>query len=264
MDLLKYLAVPNVVLFILVIARVSGMIVAAPLFGMSGVPNSIRVGFAVTLAFLMLPGLGQTAGLAIPKDLPSLAFVMGQEILVGVLLGFVANLLFQAVRVAGDLISMQTGLSMANMLDPVSHQQTPVLAQVYFYLAMLLFLSLNVHHWLLVALDKSFQLLPVGQLLNIHRWGLLTERVTAMTAEVFLLAVMVALPVVGTLLVVEIAMAFMAKAMPQMNVFIVGLPLKIVAGLWMILVSLPVAQEFLTRHYDLSVRQMLGLFQGMS
>ncbi len=258
---LSLLTLNTVIAFLLVLFRIAGMIVSAPLFNMKNIPSQVKVGFAVTIALILFPL--HSADLVLPKDLIQFSLLAIQETILGILIGFTANLVFIALQVAGEFFSMQMGLSIANLMDPVTNIQSAVVGQFFFYFAAVLFLNLNIHHALIVGVDRSFNAIPLGHFIGEGHLtgGLMAERFIKLSGDMFLMALMIAGPLVGIVILLEIALSFVAKVMPQMNIFIVGLPLKVGGGLFAILVGLPYLSTLLGDHYATLVKVLLGLYK---
>lgn len=253
---LSLLTVPTVVAFLLVLTRVSGLLVASPLLSLREIPAQVKIGMAFTMALILFPI--HSARLVVPQNLIQMAVMLAQELITGMLIGFVATLVFTGIQMAGEFIAMQMGLSISSILDPISGAQMPAFGQLYFYLAALLFLSLNVHHALIIGLDKSFAAVPLGTFYG--NMGQLAERFTALTGQMLVLAVVVSLPVMGILLVTEVCLGFMAKVMPQMNIFMVGLPLKVGVGIVVFGASLPYVANLLGNEYAAMVQHIYHLY----
>lgn len=213
---------------------------------MRSMPQLTKIGVSFALAFILFPF--HSDGFVIPQDLIHFALLGAQEIIIGLMMGFAANLIFVAIQMSGEYISVQMGMSMSSILDPISGSQVPTLGQVYFYFALLIFLSLNAHHSLILGLNHSFDVVPLGQFMT--SIGAMAERFIVLGSEMFTLALIVCVPVMGTMLVTEIALGYMAKVMPQMNIFMVGLPLKLAVGLTALAVSLPYVNYLLTERFD--------------
>lgn len=258
---LSLLTVNTVIAFLLVLFRIGGMLVSAPLFNIPSIPSQLKVGFAVAFALILFPL--HSANVVIPKDLIQMTVMVFQETLIGLLLGFVANLVFIALQMAGEFFSMQMGLSIANLLDPVTHTQSAVVGQFFFYFAALLFLNLNIHHALIVGIDRSFNALPLGHFIGEGALtvNVMTERLIRLTSEAFLMAMMVGVPLMGLLITLDIALSFVAKVMPQMNIFVVGMPIKVGVGLFAMLVSLPYLSSLLGEQYATLVKVLLDLYK---
>lgn len=258
---LSLLSLNTVIAFLLVLFRIAGMVASAPLFNMKNIPSQVKVGFAVTIALILFPL--HSANLVLPTDLIQFSLLAIQETILGILIGFTANLVFVALQVAGEFFSMQMGLSIANLMDPVTNTQSAVVGQFFFYFAALLFLNLNIHHALIVGVDRSFTTIPLGHFIGEGQLtgGLMAERFIKLGSNMFLMALMIAAPMVGLVFLLEIALSFVAKVMPQMNIFIVGLPFKVGGGLLAIFVGLPYFSTLLGDHYATLVKVLLGLYK---
>jgi flagellar biosynthesis protein FliR len=228
---------------------------------MRSVPTRSKIGLAAVTALLLFPIYGH--GVPVPHNLIQLTQLILQECAIGLTLGFVANLVFSALHMAGEYISQQMGLSIASIIDPVTQTQSPVIGQIFFYFAAFLFLSLNIHHGLFAALDKSFHWIPPGHFIGEGKltMGLMTERTIQLSGEVFVMALMIGVPVMGILLCSEIALGFVAKVMPQMNIFTVAMPLKVGLGLFLLVSSLPYLEHLLGEQYAQLIRVLITLYQ---
>ncbi len=194
----------------------------------------VKAGFALLLALLLRPTLPQLP-VAIPATVWGLTLLLIREAIVGISMGFLVQLFFFAVAVAGQLIDTEMGFHMANVLDPLSDSQLPLIGNLFSMICILVYLSLNGHLLLLRALAESYQLLPLGTLS-------LPADVTMIInacARMLTVAVQIAFPVVGASLFTSLMFGILAKSVPQMNVFIVGMPLKVVLLSIVLVVALP-------------------------
>jgi flagellar biosynthetic protein FliR len=256
---LNFLATGTVLTFMLIITRISGLMMSAPIFTTRGIPMQTKVGFAICVAMILFPIQAYDLAYHVPQDLPQFIWLAATEFSIGLMLGFACSLIISGIQLAGEFVAIQMGLSLSSALDPISGITMPTMGQIYYYLALLVFLNLNVHHALLLALGKSFAFIPLGTMIpNINH---IAERFLALGSEMFILAVLVALPVMGVLFVTEIATALVAKVMPQMNVFMVFLPAKSTIGLLVLMVSLPLTSQVLGDHYADLIQQMMTLFR---
>lgn len=255
---LSLLTTNAILIFLLILVRITGMLVSAPFFSQTGVPVQVQVGIAVTLSLILFPLLAVHAHPP-TENLWQFAWIAAQEFTIGLLIGFVANLLFASVQLAGSHVSTQMGISIAHSVDPVSNEQSPIMGQFYFVIAITLFLSLNIHHHLILATVKSFEHIPVASgLLNITQ---ITGRFMALAGNIFSLSVTMILPLFGIMLVQEIALAFVAKIVPQMNIFMVSLPLKIILALILFSMTLPFTADALINAYDALAKHTIRLYQ---
>lgn len=256
---INWFAPQHVLGVMLVGTRLTGLMALSPPFNSAqGVPMLIKAGIALTIA-LMLYGV-QPNPAPMGGGLPGFLLAAAQELLIGLAMGFCVRLVFAAVQGAGEFIAVQSGLGMASTISPDSPMPTPVVAELFSMFATLLFLSLNVHHLLLVGMAKSFTWLPVGGFFA--DGGRIAADFTLWASDVLMMALLLALPILGVLLVTEISLGFVAKVMPQMNVFIVGMPLKLGLGFGAMLITLPQIASFLGDHYSVLLSQIFGLFKG--
>jgi len=223
----------------LVFVRVGAMLFSAPLLNGRTVPTMLKVGLALLLTFLLVPV--NSAHLAeVPFEWLPLTQLVMKELGVGILVGFVANLVFGAMQLAGQFIGLQIGFSLANVLDPLFSQNISILDQLYTLLAGLIFLAIDGHHMLILAVQQTLDIVPVGAL-QIN--GPVANQLAVLTGGVFVAALRIVLPVMAALLLADIALGLMSRTLPQMNIFIVGMPVKLFVGFFVLLVTLPAVQS---------------------
>ena len=245
--------------WLFVFLRISAFLLALPFFTMANFPVMLRVALGALAGLLLAPMLPPFA--ANQLDFFSLVGAMFQEVCVGLLLGFLSRLIFLTVELAGVIIGTEMGLNMAAILDPVSGQSEQVPSTILSYLAALVMLTLNLHHWMLLGFERTYAVLPIG---SAHLNAALFEVFVARTSEVFLVALQISAPVLAVSFVVTVVFALLGRAVPQMNVFGESFGFRIVVGLIVFGFTLPIAaqyvQNYLNRLPDdlLAVAQMLG------
>lgn len=225
--------------------RISALLVAAPMFGARTVPVRVRVMLAVLLALIVAPGVAVPADVGIVSGAGAVLVI--REILIGLSLGFMLQLLFAAVAVAGEVIALSMGLAFASVVDPERGISVPVVSQHFVVISTLLFLALDGHLALLVLLFESFEILPPAAaglagagFVEIAEW----------VSRMFEAAILVALPAAAALLVASVSMGLIARSAPQLNIFAVGFPMTLMLGIVALMLSLPLlAPQF---------EQMLG------
>jgi flagellar biosynthetic protein FliR len=206
-------------------ARVSGLMVFCPFLGSDAIPIPLKAGLTLLLTFLLHP-LHGPAQLALAPW--AWVGVMLSEVVVGVLLGLAANLLLEAPMLAGQILGVQMGYSLATLFDPQTQADTPVLSEFHRLAALLIFLRLDVHHWLLRAVARSFSYLPAGSAtVTLAAAGGLLQAV----GGIFLAGVQIAAPVLVATLIADAALGFLGKASPQLPVLFIGLAVKNLLGL---------------------------------
>ncbi|NMB46795.1 MAG: flagellar type III secretion system protein FliR [Firmicutes bacterium] len=220
--------------FLPVLVRVSGLVMASPIFGGRGVAAQVKIGLSFITAWVLYPALAETAFHI--ETVPAYYLVIIRELLVGIGLGFAVTLVFSAIYLAGQLIDVPMGFGMVNVVDPHSGLQVPIFAQFQYILAALIFLSVGGHHVLLHTLASSFVQIPIGGALGGNGWPM---AILDIFASMFYLGVKLSLPLVTGLLLADIALGIVARAVPQINVFVVGFPAKIMIGISLFIVVLP-------------------------
>lgn len=220
-------------LLLITIPRMLGLLVTAPIFANRLVPVQARVALAVVLGLLIVPMMGPGG---LPADLLHLIPVLVKELAVGMTIGFVCLLLFAAVQLAGELVDINTGLSMMAIVDPGSDITLPVLGNIKYTLAMLVFLAIDGHHLLIAAVVQSYRVVPIdGFAFTGAAWAGLSRLMGA----VFLLALQIAAPTLAALFITDVALGLLNRTMPQLNVFIMGMPVKMAVALTLLAAATP-------------------------
>lgn len=222
--------------FLLLLGRLSGLFLSAPIFSSRQIPGRIKVFVLVLLSATLSYVIPVNTAGVIENSAMFLA-AMVVEIVVGYTIGLVAYIVFGAIQLAGQLMDMQMGFGIVNVVDPLSGTQIPLMGNLIQTLALLMYLAIDGHHYLLQALIQSYQVIPV---LGFHLSPSFFELLMTLAIQMFVIAVKIAAPIIIAILAADIAMGFIARTVPQMNVFIVGLPLKILVGLVALMVMIPV------------------------
>ncbi|MGD2184590.1 MAG: flagellar biosynthetic protein FliR [Desulfobacterales bacterium] len=232
---------PQLQIFFLIFMRVGAILMSMPIFKSQTIPVLFKVGLALAASMVLFPILKSGNFPAFTGLVPLAIGIIG-EILLGILIGLAVNLIFVGLQLAGQLAGYQMGLALARVMDPSARQQLPLLAQFYQMFALLIFLTVNAHHWFLRALADSYRLVPP---FGFHFSNSLMEQLVSMAGNMFVIAIKVGAPVITAMLLTSVAFGLIARTVSQMNVFIVAIPLKIGIGLFFIGVSLPYLSSFL-------------------
>lgn len=219
----------------LIMFRTGALVMTVPVFGHVSIPRTLRVLFIVVIAVMLFPS-AFVSSINIPRTMLELTIVIFSELAAGFVMGFTVVLIFAAVQFAGHLIGLQMGLAVANVIDPMGAGQISVVAEFYYMFSLLMFLVVNGHHMVIIALVKSFEMVPVGGAVF---GGALQDLFVRLTFMVFVVGVKLAAPVIVVLYLSNLVLGIIARTVPQMNVFIIGFPLGIAAGLAMIAASFP-------------------------
>jgi flagellar biosynthetic protein FliR len=229
-------------IFLLVFVRVIGVLAISPFFGHRIIISQVKIAFGLMISAVLFSSLPVEIDPE-PNLLPYMILV-AKELILGMLFGYTARLVFYAVQFAGEIIGIDIGFGVVNIIDPLSAEQISVIGTFQNLIAIVTFLAIDGHHVLLKALVKSFDMLPLG---GIHLSAGVGESVIDTTAQVFVMAIQMAAPVITALFLTSLALGIVARTVPQMNVFIVGFPLKIGIGVAMLMMSLPLFQVVLVK-----------------
>ena len=241
----------NIILFMAIFTRMSGLFMSAPLFSTYPIPAQVKIWLAAAIAFILFPIVQVNTNFAVPTSVPALTLILFKEFAIGFAIGFCANILFIGIELGINTFTVQMGLSADQAFNPSSGGNSPVLTQAYTYLASMLFIILGAHQWLFSAIYNSFKSMPVGYIVGFS--PSLVEQIVIITSQIFSIGLGIALPIFGVLFITDILLGFTSKMMPQMNIFMVSLPLKIYLGLLLSLIFIrPMAE-----HMSLIIEQFL-------
>ena len=229
---------------VLIWVRTSTLFMAArPVFGLPGVPGLVRLGLSVLVALMLWPHatVGVTSLPATGEGFEGPAWAVwaaaiGREVAVGLAMAFGVDALFGAVWLAGQLVDLPMGFSVVNVIDPTLQQETPLIGQFYLLLTTLVLFAVNGHHELIRALMESVRILPPGQP---GFSAALVDGAVEAFARAFILGLRIAAPVMAAMFLADVALAVVARAVPQLNVFVVGFPVKLLLGFGALLLALP-------------------------
>jgi len=237
----------NVEFFLLIFMRITSFFVAGPFFSMRGIPTIMKIGFSFAITVIVY---FTTPVIMLDINSPAVFYLLIiKEVLVGLTLGFITNLVFISIQMAGQLTDIQVGFSMSAMLDPVSQSSVSIYGRIYNWIGLVLFFILNGHYFLLYFLAESFRISPFG-LANISGIGM--EYIITFFSRNFLIAFQMSIPIVLIIFMTDVIMGFIARTVPQLNIFIFGLPLKALVGLLAFVILLPQI-----------VSMMMGVFEDI-
>jgi flagellar biosynthetic protein FliR len=235
MPLLPF-TLPQFPVFLLVLVRVGAVLFTMPLIGERMVPRQVKAAMALLLALLLYPMVASTFAARVPVNPLAWVPALGLEVLLGGAIGFSVRLITAAFEFAGEVAGYVLGLSLAQAVDPQTHLQTPIIGQFLTVLSFLIFLSINAHHVLIGALVQSFAWVPPFGLSVTSGFA---DLLVDMAFQLFRLGLQIAAPVVAAILLVNVGMGIMARAVPQMHVMIVAMPMTIAIGFLVLGLSLP-------------------------
>lgn len=234
MILSEGILINGIEVFLLIFIRMVGLFVIAPIFSRANIPTYLKIGFSFMLALILVNTISNQN--IIINNIYEFTALVFREFIVGITLGYVSYMIFTAIYVAGELIDMQIGFGVVNVIDPISNIQVSITSTFYFILCMLIFLLCNGHYILIRALFSSYNYIPLGK--AVFGEGL-QSRVLEVFGGLFIIAFKVAAPILAAILITDVALGVLSKTVPQLNVFMVGMPLKILLGLSVMFVTIP-------------------------
>ena len=251
-------SVSNIILFMAIFTRLSGLFASAPLFSTYPIPSQVKIWLAACIAFILFPIVQYNTSFAVPNSVPALTLILLKEFLIGFAMGFCANIMFVGIELGVNMFAIQMGLSADQALNPTSGGQSPVITQAYTYLASMLFIAIGAHQWLFSALYNSFKVMPVGYTFAFS--PAIVEQIIVISNQMFNIGLSIALPIFGVLFITDVLLGFTSKMMPQMNIFMVSLPLKIYLGLLLSLIFMRPMAEYITVLIERFMTQIALIF----
>jgi flagellar biosynthetic protein FliR len=248
--------------FLLVFFRITGVMMLAPVFGSAMAPAPVKIFLSLVLSLLFFP-LVQAADVPAAMEGTVLALAVAWELAVGLLIGFAAALLFAGVQFGGHLIDQELGLLQANLLDPMLNEQISIMGQFKVLLATLVYLLINGHHLLIGAVSDSFRAVPMLGLK--FSQGAALQVSDTLMRDMFRMGIEIAAPALVTLFLVTIAMAFMARTAPDMNIFALSFSLRLAVGFVVIALGVGlfvVGFESRQLQHSAAVRTLIGMLGG--
>jgi flagellar biosynthetic protein FliR len=245
--------------WMLVFLRLSAFLLALPFFSMASFPVTMRVAVGALGALLIAPVLPPFP--LTHLDFISLLGVMIQEVSIGLLLGFVSRMIFYAVEIAGAIISSEMGLNLAAIFDPANQESSQIAGTILTFLATVVLLTLNLHHWMLLGFVHTYDVLPAG---SAHLNSALFETIVAQTSHVFMVALQISAPIIAASFVITLIFSMLSRAVPEMNVFTEMFGFRVVGGLIVFGFTLQLSAQYVANYLNrlpndlLAVAQMLG------
>lgn len=251
-------SVEHLEFYLLILIRIASFIVAAPMFSFQTIPMKVKMAFSILLSIVVIQVV-PVVELEYTGVIGYSALVI-QESLVGLVLGFMCNVCVFIVSFAGQLMDIEIGLSMANMFNPLTRIQVTVTGNIYNYLLMLIMVATNMHHYILRAILDTFRYFNVGRAVFS---GNLVEIAVDFMANYFMIGFRIVLPVFACMLVINVVLGVLTRAAPQMNMFVIGLQLKVLVGVLVLLIilpTLPMVANFVFDHMKEVVNQIYNSF----
>lgn len=243
MDTLFEVIINKYELFLLVLVRCSGIFLISPFFSSQNIPNRLKIGLTLFLSIILTSTLQVSIG---ELETPMIVLIL-KELLVGAAIGFISYIFFSSFYVMGQIVDMNIGFGMVNVVDPQNRIQVPLMGNFYYIIAFLLLLTFDGHHVIINSIVDSYQFIPIGGFE-------ITENITLfiikLVSKMFILGFRLSIPVVAIIFLLDLLLGILVRTIPQMNVFVVGLPMKIFIGMFVILASIPVFNLIISNSYN--------------
>jgi flagellar biosynthetic protein FliR len=251
--------IENADYFVLLLFRVSGLIFSSPVFGRNLMPARVKIGLVASLSYLFFTVVPPNAAIEY-TSLFGFALIAVGELLTGIALAYITNIFFALTFVAGQLIDMQIGYGIANVYDPQNNTQIPMMGNLMNMALLIVFFAVNGHRRLIEIVYLTIERLPIGSPALSPQTGMVALEIFALT---FMLGVMVAMPIIASALILEFAMGVLIRTVPQLNMFVVGVPVKMFVGLVTLMFTMPVFVNFSERIFSemfAGIEKMFGAF----
>ncbi len=245
--------------FLLVLVRIAACVFAAPFFNTRGIPSKIKVGLAGCIAIMLISVLPDQ-NLAY-TGVMEYGVIVIKEGITGLLIGYSASICNSIVLFAGTLIDMQIGLSMAQEYNPMTQMTESITGSMYNYLVMLLLLVSNMYHYIFRAICDSYQLIPING--QVFQWDYLLVGITSYMSSLLVLGFRIALPVFASMMLLNCILGIMAKVAPQMNMFAVGIQLKVLLGLLILFLAVMLVSSVADSLGEQIKRMVVYMIKGM-
>jgi len=248
--------IPQFSVLLLMFVRVSAFFVTVPFFSYRTIPVQLKVILALMLAWMMYYTVPTEA---IPIDGNYIMLII-KEAMIGLIIGLAAAIIISIVQIAGGLIDFEMGFAMANIVDPLTGAQSPLMGQFFYFLILYLLIATNGHHLILDGIYYSYQFIPIEGYPNFGDANF-AEFAAKMAAVVFSVAFQMSAPLVASLFLVTLAIGITGKTVPQLNIFVVGFPVKIIVGFLILFISMGIMIEVMQKVMGLMITVMRELMQ---
>lgn len=236
-------------LFTIVLFRTASILFFSPIYNQTNLPLIIKIGLALVIAIAIFPTINSTQ-LVLPDKLPGFILLIFKEVAIGFLIGYASSLTFGAFVMAGELIGTEMGLSMAEFVDPLFGDQISPIAQIFQIVGLVLFFAINGHHWLINALVLSYKTVPITGFIES---GVSINKMIQLFGGLLVSAIKIAAPIMIIMALVVVVSGFLARSTPEINIFLIIFPTKILVSILLLAVTFP----FITR----SIEYLLNLFR---
>ncbi|MCL1831783.1 MAG: flagellar biosynthetic protein FliR [Oscillospiraceae bacterium] len=256
-DLILY----NFVGILVIFARIMGIFIFNPILGRSTVPVRIRVLLTVVLTFVMVGSVGDVVGF-VPNSMIHFGGVLAVEAVLGFFFGFIVNLILNAIIYAGKIMDYQISFAMAEAFDPSTGVTMPIMANLYNYIFVLYFFVAGGHLTYIRLFHLSYQIIPIGFELT-NEWREMSLIIAMFFAQVLTLAVKMAMPLIVSQMILQVCVGVIMKAVPSIQIFVINIQMRVLMGLFLIMMITPAMSGFLEELMDIMFQNLFGVLYGL-
>lgn len=237
--------------------RLTTFLAIVPVFFPTGTPNHLKIGLGLILSFMVIPGVDYVTVAKISNNLDIVMLAMN-EIITGLVLGYIVTLVFDMIKMAGNLMDMQIGLAMASMFDPTTKSTATLVERLVYWISIIIFFIVDGHHILLKSIMESYEVVSLGKTVIFDSTLML---MLENTSKLFIIAVKIAVPIVLIIIITDLVMGLVSRSVPSLNIMILGIPVKIVVGLSAFILGLPVLISTLEGVFNQIPNLIKGLYK---
>ena len=235
-------------IFLLIFIRLIGITLTSPIFSSSLIPPQVIVGLMFFMAIIIYPFASVNLKIVVPKDLGQYALMLVNELFIGFSIGLFLTIIFTTFQLSGELFSYQMGLGISEVLDPLSEIEVPIVSQVFQIFGMLIFIAINGMEYEILVLRKSFEIVSYVDFTT--KINDMLPQVIILFRDLFLISLQIAIPIIVTLLILNITLGIISKFAPQVNIFMVGINIQVIVGFILILLYIPFFSDFAKNLFD--------------
>jgi flagellar biosynthetic protein FliR len=252
----------NIDILILLIVRCLGFFILVPVIAGATIPGRVKVALALFIAYLIF-STNTVAGIIYEPTIVGYFYIVIIEFLTGFLLAFAVYIAIMCFFMAGQIIDYKIGFAMVNVLNPLTQLQAPITGNILYFVMLLLLVQTGCLHYIIAAFVQSYQSIPIGGAVILNNESLLQSGLT-MIINYYVFGLRIALPVMGTIMVLDIALGILVKAVPQMNIFVVGMPIKLLVGLLVFYLTSSGFNYIFTIVFDWAMENMLFIMEALT
>ncbi len=246
--------------FLMILVRIATFVYIAPFFGMTNTPNRVKIGFSACVAIILYQVIQPKEAL-VYSGVIGFAIIVLKEGITGLLIGFAANICNSIIVFSGKVIDMEIGLAMANIYDPTTKSQSGLTGTMYNYFIMMLLMVTDMHHYILRALVDTFQIIPING--AVFDWTHLMGTMTTYITDLMVIGFRIVLPVFACSMILSCILGIMAKVAPQMNMFAVGMQVKVLVGLGIMFLTIVLLPDIASFIFTEMKRMIVSVIEGM-